>query len=163
MQKISRYMQFATVLLLFPFQTHSLFLLPICIGYGLLWFCIKKLECTYADKYWFLAGLSNMVLCVVAYGIPMENIVWMWLVVVLSFTLDLILFYGLTTIIYHKTGNMTLLANRKKLLVFSAVSVVAYCLWLNVSYFIFLVWLGRIVSCLYFINAICPKLYKMES
>lgn len=156
-------MQFATLLLLFPFTVRSLSLLPILLGYGILLFCIKKLSETVSHKRWVIVGVCNVILCFVAYGIPLGHTVMAWILTVLSMTLDLVLFYGLTTIIYHETGNTVLLAKQKKLLVFSAVSVVAYCLWLNVSYFLVLVWLGRWMSRLYFISSICPQLYQTQT
>ena len=161
MKNIRNWMLFAMILLIFDVNIGIINLLPNWLAYLILAYCGNKI---WADKggLTLLFGIVAAVLQIIFFFLPEENVLLLWFMQGIFFTLEMLLFYGLTTGILQIQEKESLWIRRKILLLFYAICIVACGMALNIRP-MFIV-SGIIIICarLYFLFAIWHLIPKDE-
>lgn len=161
MKNIRIWMLFAMVLLFFDVHIGIINLLPNWISYLILAYCAKKMM-TKKGGLTAALGISTAVLQIVFFFFPEDNTLLSWLFSGISWTMEMLLFYGLSTGILRMQEKESLWIRRKILLMLYAISIVACGMSLNVRPMFILGGIMMVCARLYFLLALWRLIPKEE-
>lgn len=161
MKNIRNWMLFAMVLLFFDVHIGIINFLPNWAGYLILAYCAKKMM---EDKGGLTPALGIVVavLQIVFFFFPTNNALLNWLFGGIFWTMEMLLFYGLTTGILRLQEKEGLWIRRKILLMLYAISIVAWGMTLNIRPMFILAGIMMFCARLYFLLALWRLIPKEE-
>ena len=164
MKNIRNWMLFAMVLLFFDVHIGIVNLLPNWAAYLILAYCAKKMM---AEKGGLTAafGICAAVLQIIFFFFQTDNALLTWLFSGIFWTMEMLLFYGLSTGILQLQEKEGLWIRRKILLMLYAISIVACGMTLNVRSTFILAGVVMLCARLYFLvgrGRLIPKEEQTE-
>lgn len=141
-------------------------LLPQALGYAILTGCVWALQKAETEEGWHWQTALGAVLT--AYSllfefVPLQATVAFWSANVVHMAMDMVFFYGIATLLYQKRQEEYILLRRRNLMTIRTVSIVAFCLELNLPALALVRFVSESVYLIYLLFAILPLCKDTET
>ncbi len=156
MKKIRIWMYIGVAILIFDLHIGGINLLSRFLGYIVLTGCVRALEKTENRWQMTLLGGTLTVYSLVFSLAEIQATVALWSACVVYMTLDMLLFYGIATLLYQKRQEDYILLRRRNLMMIRTVSIIAFCLQLNLPAVGVVRMISEGIYLLYLLLAILP-------
>lgn len=156
MKKIRIWMYIGVAILIFDLHIGGINLLPQCLGYFILACCAWMLEKGEGSRYVTALGGILAVYSLAFALAEIQATVALWSACVVYMTLDMLLFYGIATLLYQKRQEDYILLRRRNLMMIRTVSIIAFCLQLNLPVVGVVRMISEGIYLLYLLLAILP-------
>ena len=163
MKKIRNWMYIGLAVLIFNINTGSFPLLPQALGYAILTGCVRALQKEENSRHWqtMLGFLLTAYSLLFQFGQIQATVVF-WSASVVYMAIDMLFFYGIATLLYQKRREESILLRRRNLIMIRTISIVAFCLELNLPVLGLVKVVSEWIYLLYLLLAILPLCKETE-
>lgn len=138
-------------------------LLPQALGYAILTGCVWALQKEDGGRNWqTLLGFLLIAYSLLFEFGQIQATVAFWSASVFYMVMDMLFFYGIATLLYQKRRGESILLRRRNLMMIRTVSIVAFCLELNLPALGLVKIVSEWIYLLYLLLAILPLCKETE-